>query len=69
LAEVPAMGSINVSLSGMQVPDPAAFRSGRDFAAWFGLTPKDHSTAGKQRLGFIARAGDEALRCTLVAGG
>jgi transposase len=52
----------------MKTPDPHAFRSGRDFAAWLGLTPKDHSTAGKQRLGVITRAGDEALRRVLVAG-
>src|SRR5208337_3797521 len=48
--------------------DPRAFRSGRDFAAWLGLTPKDHSTAGKQRLGVITRAGDEMLRSLLVVG-
>ena len=52
----------------MKVPDPKAFRSGRHFAAWLGLTPKDHSTAGKQRLGVITRAGDEALRSVLVVG-
>ena len=52
----------------MKVPNPGAFRSGRDFAAWLGLTPKDHSTAGKTRLGVITRAGDEALRRTLVVG-
>jgi transposase len=44
------------------------FSRGRNFAAWLGLTPKDHSTAGKQRLGLITRAGDEALRWTLVVG-
>ncbi len=44
------------------------FRSGRQFAAWIGLTPKDHSTAGKVRLGVITRAGDEALRSVLVVG-
>ena len=38
------------------------------FAAWIGLTPKDHSTAGKQKLGGITRAGDESLRAILVAG-
>jgi hypothetical protein len=51
--------------------DPGArdlFRSGRQFAAWIGLTPKDHSTAGKVRLGVITRAGDEALRSVLVVG-
>jgi len=45
-----------------------SFRSGRDFAARLGLTPKNHSTAGKNRLGVITRAGDERLRCVLVAG-
>ncbi len=49
-------------------PDPQLFRSGRQLAAWLGLTPKDHSTAGKQRLGGITRAGDEQLRAVLVAG-
>jgi transposase len=39
----------------MKLPDPAIFRSGRDFAAWLGLTPKDHSIAGGQRLGVITR--------------
>ena len=48
--------------------DPHQFKSGRDFAAWMGLTPKDHSTAGKTRLGGITRAGDELLRSTLVVG-
>ena len=52
----------------MKVTEPRAFRSGRDFAAWLGLTPKDHSTAGKQRLGRITRAGDASLRSLLVVG-
>jgi transposase len=68
LEEVPGIGPIGASLLVMKVPDPAAFRCGRDFAAWLGLTPKDHSTAGKIRLGVITRAGDEALRRTLVVG-
>jgi transposase len=68
LMEVPGVGPIGAALLVMKVPDPRAFRSGRDFAAWLGLTPKDHSTAGKQRLGVITRAGDEALRRTLVVG-
>jgi transposase len=68
LAEVPAIGPIGASLLAMKVPDPQAFRSGRDFAAWIGLTPKDHSTAGKTRLGTITRAGDESLRSVLVVG-
>jgi len=68
IAEVPAVGPIGASLTVMKVPDPKAFRCGRDFAAWIGLTPKDHSTAGKTRLGVITRAGDETLRSVLVAG-
>ena len=60
LAEVPSIGPIGASLLVMKVPDPHAFRCGRDFSAWIGLTPKDHSTAGKKRLGVIqldSRAG------------
>jgi transposase len=68
LAEIPAVGPIGGALTVMKVPDPKAFRCGRDFAAWVGLTPKDHSTAGRTRLGGITRAGDEALRSILVAG-
>ena len=52
----------------MKTPDPTQFESGRQFAAWIGLTPKDHSTAGKVRLGVITRAGDETLRSVLVVG-
>jgi transposase len=68
IAKVPGIGPIGASLGVMKVPDPHAFRRGRDFAAWVGLTPKDHSTAGKTRLGVITRAGDEALRRALVVG-
>jgi len=52
----------------MKTPAPEMFRSGRQFAAWIGLTPRDHSTAGKVRLGVITRAGDEGLRSVLVVG-
>lgn len=68
LAEVDAIGPIGGCLLAIKVCDPQAFSCGRDFAAWMGLTPKDHSTAGKMRLGVITRAGDEALRSTLVVG-
>jgi transposase len=68
LAQVPAIGPIGAAQLTMKVADPHAFRSGRNFAAWLGATPKDHSTAGKQRLGVITRAGDETLRRVLVAG-
>jgi transposase len=68
LAKLGGVGPIGASLLAMKAPDPKGFASGRRFAAWIGLTPKDHSTAGKARLGAITRAGDEALRSVLVAG-
>jgi transposase len=68
LAEIPGIGPIGATLMVMKVADPGAFRSARDFSAWLGMTPKDHSTAGKTRLGVITHAGDEALRWVLVAG-
>jgi transposase len=68
LAQMPGVGPIGATLMSIKVPDPTVFRSGRDFAAWIGLTPKNHSTAGKNRLGVITRAGDEMLRSTLVVG-
>jgi len=68
LAEIPGIGPVTAAALVMKAPDPHAFRSGRLFAAWLGLTPKDHSTAGKTRLGTITRAGDETLRSLLVVG-
>ncbi len=68
VAELPTIGPIGASMLAMKVTDPHAFGVGRNFSAWIGLTPKDHSTAGKMRLGVITRAGDEALRSVLVAG-
>ena len=68
LAKIPGVGPIGAALLKMKTPEPELFRSGRQFAAWIGLTPKDHSTAGKVRLGVITRAGDEGLRSVLVVG-
>ena len=68
LATIPGIGPIGATALAMKVPDPGQFRSGRHFAAWLGLTPKDHSTAGRQRLGVITRAGDETVRRLLVTG-
>jgi transposase len=67
LAKIPSVGPIGAMLLRMKTPEPELFQSGRQFAAWIGLTPKDHSTAGKVRLGVITRAGDEGLRSVLVA--
>lgn len=68
LARIPGVGPIGAVLLTMKTPDPELFQSGRQFAAWIGLTPKDHSTAGKVRPGVITRAGDEGLRSVLVVG-
>ncbi len=50
------------------IPDPLAFGSGRDLAAWIGLVPKQNSTGGKERLGNISKAGNRYLRSLLVVG-
>ena len=50
------------------VGDPRAFRLGRDFSAWIGLVPKQHSSGGKNRLGSISKQGDRYLRGLFVAG-
>lgn len=68
LARIPGVGPVGAAMLIMKTPSPHAFRSGRQFSAWLGLTPKDHSTAGKARPGTITRAGDEALRAVLVTG-
>lgn len=68
LAKIPGVGPIGAALLVMKAPAPQQFASGRQFAAWMGLTPKDHSTGGRVRLGIITRAGDEILRSTLVQG-
>jgi len=68
LAAIPGVGPVGAVMLTIKTPEPQSFRSGRDFAAWMGLTPKDHSTAGKSRLGVITRAGDEGLRAVLVSG-
>lgn len=68
LTQIPGVGPIGAMMLVMKAPAPQNFRSGRHFAAWIGLTPKDHSTAGRARLGVITRAGDEALRSILVCG-
>src|SRR3954451_7289365 len=68
LARIPGVGPIGAAMLVMKPLAPEAFRSARHFAAWLGLTPKDHSTAGKVRHGVITRAGDEVLRSVLVVG-
>jgi len=67
LTEVPGIGPVS-ALSLALTIDPSRFTSGRHFAAWLGLVPKEHSTGGRQRLGGISRAGNERLRQLLVVG-
>src|SRR5215831_224868 len=62
LATIPGVGPITALSLTLKVPDATVFRSGRHFAAWLGITPREHSTAGRQRLGKISRQGDEGLR-------
>jgi transposase len=67
LATIPGVGPVTALTLAVEV-DPAAFESGRHLAAWAGLTPKEQSTGGKQRMGGISRAGNERLRVLLVVG-
>jgi transposase len=67
LATIPGIGPIIALTLAVEV-EPAAFQSGRHLAAWLGLTPKEYSTGGKQRMGGISRAGHEQLRTLLVSG-
>src|SRR6516225_3749120 len=60
--------TIGASAIAATVTDPNAFRSGRYFAAWIGLVPRQDSTGGKQKLGPISKRGDRYLRRILVVG-
>lgn len=68
LATIPGVGAIIASSIKALVPDPDGFKSGRHFAAWLGLTPKPHSSGGKERLGRISKMGNPTLRSLLVVG-
>jgi transposase len=68
LATQPGIGPIGAVSFALKVSDPRGFRSGRHFAAWLGLTPKENSSGGRHRPGRISRQGDEALRKLLVLG-
>jgi len=67
LATIPGVGPVTALTLAIEI-DPGAFESGRHLAAWAGLTPQEHSTAGKQRIGGISRAGNERIRVLLVTG-
>jgi transposase len=68
LDDIPGVGPLIATALVASVPDPHAFKSGRDLAAWIGLVPRQNSTGGKERLGRISKAGNRYLRMLLVAG-
>lgn len=68
LATIPGIGPVTASTLVATVSDPTAFRSGREFAAWLGLVPRQNSSGGKARLGRISKRGDADLRRLLITG-
>jgi transposase len=68
LATIPGIGPITASLIAATVVDISLFKSARQFAAWLGLVPRQHSTGGKTRLGRITKAGNKEIRKLLVLG-
>lgn len=68
LMTIPGIGTIGATALAATVTDPHQFRSGRQFAAWLGLTPLQKSSGGKERLGHITKMGDKYLRKLLVVG-
>ena len=68
LATIPGIGPITASAISASVPDASLFRSGRQFAAWLGLTRRANSSGGKDRLMGISKQGDGYLRRLLVVG-
>ena len=68
LETIPGIGVLGATAITATIADPSAFKSGREFAAWVGLVPRQHSTGGKSRLGSISKQGDRYLRKLLVIG-
>lgn len=68
LTSIPGVGAIIAATVRVAVQDPVAFRTGRDLAAWIGLTPRSNSSGGKERLGGISKRGNKQLRTLLIVG-
>jgi transposase len=68
LDEIPGVGPALATALVASVANPRAFRSGRDFSAWIGLVPRQHSSGGKDKLGSISKQGDRYLRGLFTAG-
>jgi transposase len=68
LMTIPGVGPITATALVALAPPASTFRRGRDFAAWLGLTPRQHSSGGKDRLGRISKMGERSLRRLLILG-
>jgi transposase len=68
LATIPGIGILTAAAIAATVPDPSFFKSSREFAAWLGLTPRQNSSGGKDRLGRISKKGNTYIRRLLVTG-
>jgi transposase len=68
LTSIPGVGPIIAATVRATIQDPAAFRTGRDLAAWIGITPRANSSGGKERLGRISKQGNKQLRTLLIVG-
>lgn len=68
LQTMPGIGPITASVLAATLPDISAFRSARDLPAWLGLTPKPHSSGGKERPGAISKMGNRYIRRLLYLG-
>ena len=68
LDAIPGVGPVLATALVASIADPKAFRSGRNFSAWIGLVPKQHSSGGKDRLGGISKQGDRYLRSLFMVG-
>lgn len=68
LETIPGVGLITATALAASVPDPTVFKSGRQFAAYLGLVPRQNSSGGKERLGHISKMGNGYLRRLLVVG-
>lgn len=68
LQTMPGVGPFTAIAVEAFVPDVAQFKTGRDFAAWLGLVPRQHSSGGKERLGRMTKAGQADIRRLLIIG-
>lgn len=65
---IPGVGPLIATALVALAPSPEIFKRGRDFAAWLGLVPRQHSTGGKQRFGSTTKMGERSLRRLLIIG-